>query len=106
MSPIASQFQILNEYPVTSASPGKCYRCGSDRKPVVSIGISVHMEGVIFFCAACVEEAAALLGMIPADKAEELRQNNRALGQKNKTLIETNEMLRTAFTKQRELDTL
>ena len=102
---MATDVQLLSEYP--SAAPGSvCYRCGSDRKPVVDTGVSIDMEGGLYLCYACVAEMAALLGMIHGAKAEELRQNNRHLGQKNKALQETNLMLREAFSKQRELDTL
>ena len=103
---MATDVQLLNEYPISSAVPGACYRCGSDRKPVIDTGVSIDMEGGLFLCHGCVAEMASLLGMIHGAKAEELRQNNRHLGQKNKALNETNLMLREAFTKQRELENL
>lgn len=102
---MAASVQLLSEYP--SAAPGGvCYRCGSGRKPVIDTGVSIEMEGGLYLCHACVEEMAALLGMISGEKATELRQNNRNLGQRNKSLNETNEMLRLAFIKQEELDEL
>lgn len=102
---MAASVQLLSEYP--SAAPGSvCYRCGSDRKPVIDTGVSIDMEGGLYLCHACVEEMASLLGMIQGEKAEELRQSNRALGQRNKALRETNDALREAFNKQEELEAL
>ncbi len=103
---MATDFQLLNEYPMASAVPGACYRCGADRKPVIDTGVSIDMEGGLYLCHACVAEAASLLGMIHGDKAEELRQNNRKLGAKVKTLTETNEILRNALTAQAAVDAL
>lgn len=102
---MAASVQLLSEYP--SAAPGSvCYRCGADRKPVIDTGVSIDMEGGLYLCHACVEEMASLLGMIQGEKAEELRQSNRALGQRNKALRETNDALREAFNKQEELEAL
>ncbi len=103
---MASQAQLLSEYPIGSAIPGSCYRCGTDRKPAIDTGVSIDMEGTLMLCHACITEMADLIGMIPGAKAEELRQSNRKLGSKVKALEETNEALRGAFSAQAVLEAL
>lgn len=44
--------------------------------------------GAYDLCESCVVEMAALVGMIPADKADELRKSNRRYGSLNKELKE------------------
>lgn len=72
-----SQTVALDAYPEHgSASPGVCYRCKSPQRQdyresdrstrperVVTLGLQIDFEGVLWLCESCVAEAARTIGM-------------------------------------------
>lgn len=49
---------------------------------VLDTHIFIEWEGRIAICESCIREAGAAFGMLTPEKADELRQSNRALGAK------------------------
>lgn len=68
--------------PANSARPG-CYLCYTEPHTgvqMIDTGQSIDMEGRLIICARCIEAMGDLLGYIPPDKAEKLRDKNQELG--------------------------
>lgn len=67
-----------------SATPGVCYFCRTHRRAaesaILSAGVVIDHEGQIELCQGCVLEMAGHFGAIAPDKAQELRERNRAYG--------------------------
>lgn len=86
--------QVLPEFTsdTTSASPGTCYLCHGAKQPgdigVLSLGVSIHMEGVVEVCQAHAQEIGS---HFPAagnlkDRLSDCHRNRRLDGMTKKRL--------------------
>lgn len=61
---------------------------------IIASDLALEYEaGQFFVCEACAREVARSLGMIEAEKADELRRKNRELGAENARLRQRQELL-------------
>lgn len=66
-----------------SARGGVCSVCGTEQNALtegaLTTGVEVEFEGFIEVCTPCVREAGGLIGMVPAERHEELEDDFLAL---------------------------
>jgi hypothetical protein len=85
-------FLIVDEYPINAACPrglSGCFICGAPRRAediLVNLGVAtdeiigldneVYGSKIPVMCSVCIEELGALIGMLPAIKADQLLKAN------------------------------
>lgn len=86
-------YLIVDEYPINAACPRGltgCFICGAPRRPediLVNLGVVtdevIGLDGDVYgskipvMCSVCIEELGALIGMMPAIKANQLLGANQ-----------------------------
>lgn len=78
---------IIGGAPVNTAH-GCCYVCRhfSNPKEWVDTGVDVDFEGGLVLCGNCARSIAQIIGYLPPDSIEKLKEANTKLRQSNKEL--------------------
>jgi hypothetical protein len=83
--------------------PGICASChsqpanedGVPKPAVLAVGVDINWGDSLYLCEECVFVAGELLGMLRAEKAEELKTRNKFLEKQNKKLQKKLEKAKT-----------
>lgn len=80
--------RIVTTMPKTAAKRA-CYTCGAGmRDRYWHTPAHIYAEGDLVICDQCLINAAVALGMLPADKVDELQTRARSLQEANDKLME------------------